>query len=169
ALNVIRFKAAKYTCEHPLALGAALGLDAARGGSFSLIDGLRAFALPLGEGYQMRDDELGVFGEPDVTGKPAGDDLREGKRTVLTAHTAMGASEADRDFLERSLGNQDLSAADIERLQNLIRSTGALDAVEALIESKSQQALTALAQLEIADDIRAALELIAAKALRRSF
>lgn len=167
ALNVVRYKSAKYTCEQPLALGGALGLQIAHGQSSALLEGYRAFALPLGEGFQLRDDELGVFGEPEVTGKPAGDDLREGKRTVLTAHTAMGASPADREFLEASLGNQELTSGEIARLQELMRTSGAVDAVEELIEQKSQQALTALGTLEVSEDVRAALEVIAAKALKR--
>lgn len=168
ALNVIRYKAAKYTCEQPLALGGALGLGAPRGELSPLIDSYRSFALPLGEGFQMRDDELGVFGEPEVTGKPAGDDLREGKRTVLTAYTAMLAGSADHDFLESSLGNQQLTLTDIARLQELIRVSGALDAVEQLIDQKSQQALEALATLQVSEHVRTALEAIAAKALKRS-
>lgn len=168
ALNVIRYKAAKYTCEQPLALGGALGLGAAHGEPSPLIDHYRTFALPLGEGFQMRDDELGVFGEPEVTGKPAGDDLREGKRTVLTAYTAMLANSADHDFLESSLGNQQLTLTDIARLQELIRVSGALDAVEQLIEEKSQHALGALATLQVSEHVRTALEVIAAKALKRS-
>ncbi len=80
AQSIIRFKSAKYSTEHPLALGGALA-----GASDELLRGYSAFALPLGEAFQLRDDVLGVFGDPVTTGKPAGDDLREGKRTVLVA------------------------------------------------------------------------------------
>ncbi len=74
ALTVVRFKSAKYTIERPLHLGAVLaGADAA------LIAAYSAYGLPLGEAFQLRDDILGVFGDPNETGKPAGDDLREGK------------------------------------------------------------------------------------------
>lgn len=167
ALNVIRFKSAKYSCEHPLALGGALALGIKHGEPSSLVEGYRAFALPLGEGFQLRDDVLGVFGEPETTGKPAGDDLREGKRTVLTAYTAMFSSPQDRVLLEDSLGNQELTAEAIGGLQELMRSSGALDAVEALIGQKSEQALGQLAALTLEPDVRLALEGIAAKALHR--
>ena len=80
AQSIIRFKSAKYSTEHPLALGGALA-----GAGDELLRGYSAFALPLGEAFQLRDDVLGVFGDPVTTGKPAGDDLREGKRTVLVA------------------------------------------------------------------------------------
>lgn len=168
ALNVIRYKSAKYSCEHPVALGGSLALGQAHGQESELVAGYRAFALPLGEGFQLRDDVLGVFGEPETTGKPAGDDLREGKRTVLTAFTAMKTTEASRSHLEASLGNPDLDAAAIAELQELMRTSGALDEVEALIALKSEQALAALAALPVEDEVRAALHAIALKALHRS-
>lgn len=167
AKNVIRYKSAKYSCEHPIALGGALGLGLKHGETSELVTGYRDFALPLGEGFQLRDDVLGVFGKPETTGKPAGDDLREGKRTVLTAYTAMFSSPRDRALLEDSLGNQELTAEAIGRLQELMRSSGALDAVEALIGQKSEQALSQLAALTLEPDVRLALEGIAAKALHR--
>src|SRR5690606_34075500 len=83
AMHVIRFKSAKYTIERPLHVGAALA-----GADDALLAGLTDVALPLGEAFQLRDDVLGVFGDPADTGKPSGDDLREGKRTVLVARTA---------------------------------------------------------------------------------
>ena len=87
---MIVYKSAKYSVEAPLAIGAALA-----GGSLAQLAGLRAFGLPLGVAFQLRDDLLGVFGDPAVTGKPAGDDLREGKRTVLIA-TRPAEAAAER-------------------------------------------------------------------------
>lgn len=168
ALNVIRFKSAKYSCEHPLALGGALGLGLCRGETSPLIEGYRNFSLPLGEGFQLRDDVLGVFGEPDTTGKPAGDDLREGKRTVLTAFTAMKAPAEDRIFLEASLGAPHLDAEAIAKLQDLIKSSGALEATEEMIQEKSSQALGRLKELNIDTTVKQALEDIAARALHRN-
>src|SRR5690606_29047888 len=84
AMNVLRYKSAKYSIERPLNIGAALA-----GADDGVQSSLSAFGLPLGEAFQLRDDLLGVFGDPAVTGKPAGDDLSEGKRTVLVAH-ALG-------------------------------------------------------------------------------
>ena len=87
ALRVARYKSAKYTIEKPLHLGAALA-----GAGQDVLDGYSGYGLPLGEAFQLRDDVLGVFGDPAVTGKPAGDDLREGKRTALVA-MALEAAE----------------------------------------------------------------------------
>ena len=79
-LRVVRFKSAKYTVERPLHLGALLA-----GAGHERLAALSDYGLPLGEAFQLRDDVLGVYGDPEVTGKPAGDDLREGKRTLLVA------------------------------------------------------------------------------------
>ncbi|MFP5365257.1 MAG: polyprenyl synthetase family protein, partial [Actinomycetes bacterium] len=128
AQSIIRFKSAKYSTEHPLALGGALA-----GASDELLRGYSAFALPLGEAFQLRDDVLGVFGDPLTTGKPAGDDLREGKRTVLVALALDQASPAESAFIDARLGSPDLSAEDIHELRRIIEESGALAATEVLI------------------------------------
>ncbi|HET8614713.1 MAG TPA: polyprenyl synthetase family protein, partial [Actinomycetales bacterium] len=96
ARHVIRFKSAKYTVEHPLLLGGTLA-----GAPRSLLDAYSAYGLPLGEAFQLRDDVLGVFGDPHETGKPAGDDLREGKRTVLVAEAFTAATGEQEKTLRR--------------------------------------------------------------------
>lgn len=149
ALVVVRLKSAKYTVERPLHLGAALaGADA------SLMASLSDLALPLGEAFQLRDDVLGVFGDPSVTGKPAGDDLREGKPTVLIAKAAELGSSEDRRSIQALLGTAD----GIAELTALIERTGALDAVEADIRELESIADAALATLPTgAEEILGAL------------
>ena len=138
AMRVVRYKSAKYTVERPLHLGAALA-----GADETLIAALTDVALPLGEAFQLRDDVLGVFGDPDVTGKPAGDDLREGKRTVLVARTADLGTDADRALLARALGTSD----GVDTLRDLVERTGALAAVETDIDRLQRQAEAALEAL----------------------
>lgn len=135
AMQVVRFKSAKYTVERPLHIGAALA-----GAGPELVAALTEVALPLGEAFQLRDDVLGVFGDPSVTGKPAGDDLREGKRTVLIARTAELTDDAGRKVLGAGLGTAD----GIEAVRDLIVSSGALAAVEADIARLEQDADAAL-------------------------
>ena len=126
AERMMTYKSAKYSIQHPLLIGAdAGGVDAASR------DALARYGLDLGLGFQLRDDLLGVFGDPEVTGKPAGDDLREGKRTILLAHTLAGLAPDDRTDVESALGRTDLTEADVERLRTLIDSSGAVAAVEA--------------------------------------
>ena len=175
ALNVIRFKSAKYSCEHPFTIGGALALQAraleSGAGAISeqhpVLAGYRAFGLPLGEGFQLRDDELGVFGQPEVTGKPAGDDLREGKRTVLVALTSAALSEQEAALLHDGLGNPDLSDEQVERIRELMVSSGAYAEHERLIEDKSRAVFEALDALELDELVRAALSDIVDRALRR--
>lgn len=175
ALNVIRFKSAKYSCEHPFTIGGALALQAraleSGAGAISeqhpVLAGYRAFGLPLGEGFQLRDDELGVFGQPEVTGKPAGDDLREGKRTVLVALTSAALDEKDAALLHDGLGNPNLSDEQVERIRELMVSSGAFAEHERLIEDKSHAVFEALDALELDELVRAALSDIVDRALRR--
>lgn len=164
ALRVLRFKSAKYTVERPLQLGGALA-----GGSPSLLASYSAYGLPLGEAFQLRDDILGVYGDPAVTGKPAGDDLREGKRTVLVAKTLEGASRSQAERLEACLGDPKLGAEQVAEVREIIVATGALAAVEMLIDELTGQAYAALAAAPVVDDVaRAALEQLVTAATKRS-
>jgi geranylgeranyl diphosphate synthase type I len=139
ALRVIVFKSAKYSVQAPLVIGAALaGADDAH------LDALRAFGLPLGIAYQLRDDLLGVFGDAAVTGKPSGDDLREGKRTVLIALARERLDSAGLGAVDRLLGRPDLSGEQIAGLQQTILDSGAVDRVEAMIQENVTEALAAL-------------------------
>ncbi len=132
AREVVRAKAARYSVEHPLALGAALA-----GADDDALAGCRAVGLPLGEAFQLRDDLLGVLGDPSTTGKPAGDDLREGKRTVLVARAlALAAAAGDDEAvaaLTSGIGDADLDEQGVTTLTGLLVRTGAVDAVEQLI------------------------------------
>ena len=112
AMTVLRYKSAKYSIERPLHIGAAPG----RRRPHASIEQLTRFGLPLGEAFQLRDDLLGVFGDPEVTGKPAGDDLVEGKRTVLVALALDAAARARRERLDAALGTP-LDAADVDELR----------------------------------------------------
>ncbi|WP_421734059.1 polyprenyl synthetase family protein [Cellulomonas sp.] len=156
AREVIRAKAARYSVEHPIVLGAALA-DAGE----DELDACRALGLPLGEAFQLRDDLLGVFGDPQTTGKPAGDDLREGKRTVLTARAVARARAASDDatvrLLRDRLGDRSLSEADVTVLADAIRATGAPDDVEALIEDLADRAFSLMDARPWADPARAQL------------
>jgi geranylgeranyl diphosphate synthase type I len=152
AARIERYKSGKYTVERPLHLGAALA-----GRLDELADPLSAFGLPLGEAFQLRDDILGVFGDAAVTGKPVGDDLREGKLTPLVAVAAARATGAAERRLQK-LGRPDLDDAEIAGLQAVLVDTGAVDEVERSIERRVDEALDALAMAPIAPDARVALE-----------
>lgn len=156
AMRVVRFKSAKYTVERPMHIGAALA-----GADHGLIDALSAVALPLGEAFQLRDDVLGVFGDPVVTGKPAGDDVREGKRTVLIARAAALGTATDRARIEALLGTID----GVDELTDLIESTGALASVETDIATLESRALAAASRLP--RDASVVLEPLVQTATRR--
>jgi geranylgeranyl diphosphate synthase type I len=162
ALRVTRYKTAKYTVERPLHLGAAIG-DAPPG----LVAAMSGYGLPLGEAFQLRDDLLGVFGDPDLTGKPAGDDLREGKRTVLIALAVDAADEAGRAALLAGLGDPTLDEPGIERLRAVISAGGAPARVEAMISERVGTAVAAIEHEAIDPDAqRALVDLATAATLR---
>ena len=139
ALRVARYKSAKYTVERPLHLGAALA-----GADDDVLDALSEFGLPIGEAFQLRDDLLGVYGDPAETGKPAGDDLREGKRTVLVAFAFEAANDAQRETLRRLLGDPALDEDGVTILRDVIDASGARERVERLIDERYDSAQRAL-------------------------
>jgi geranylgeranyl diphosphate synthase type I len=139
ALRVASFKSARYSVQQPLAIGAALaGADAAQAAA------LAAFGHPLGMAFQLRDDVLGVFGDEAATGKPSGDDLREGKRTVLIAYAREALAPGARRIVDELIGDPDLDAEQIASLQQTIVETGALDRIERLIADYAHEADRAL-------------------------
>jgi geranylgeranyl diphosphate synthase type I len=163
ALRVVKYKSAKYTIERPLHLGAVMA-----GASAADLEALSAYGLPLGAAFQLRDDVLGVFGDPAQTGKPAGDDLREGKRTVLIALACEHGSAAQREILNRRLGDPDLDLDGVGELRTILTETGALDGCESLIQDFAAQAHEALSAAPITDEARVALtELTIAATARR--
>ena len=162
SLKVARFKSGKYSIERPLHFGAALA------GKPEFNESYSRFGLPLGEAFQLRDDVLGVFGDPKVTGKPAGDDIREGKRTVLIAVTMENADQSQRNTMTEALGNSLLAESDVAQVQEIIIKTGALDEVEKLITILTRESISALRQSSIDEKIRAVLEEMSVIATQRS-
>jgi geranylgeranyl diphosphate synthase type I len=151
ARRISRFKSGKYTVERPLHLGAALA-----GRLDDLAGPLSAYGLPLGEAFQLRDDLLGVFGDGDVTGKPVGEDLREGKPTLLYALAVERASTADAAVLAR-YGASDLDDDDVAALQDVLLGSGAVEAVEGDIDRLVGEAVEALDTADLGDDAGQAL------------
>lgn len=143
AAAVVEFKSARYSAVHPLALGGLLA-----GADDALLAAFEEVTLPFGLAFQYQDDLLGVFGDPSATGKPSGDDLREGKRTVLIAR-AMGLLDpADAARLDADLGDPALSEERVRSWQERLDACGARAAVTADVERLSRQAGNAVAALE---------------------
>lgn len=147
--RVLVFKSAKYTVEAPLLIGAALA-----GASTEQEQSLREFGLPVGVAYQLRDDLLGVFGDTAVTGKPAGDDLIEGKRTVLVTLARKALPATQRRLFDELLGDDGLDTDQIEMLQRTIHGSGAVEQVESMISRNIDRAEAALDFAPLAPEIR---------------
>lgn len=144
ALAVVVRKSARYSVAGPLVIGAALaGLDPASPEHAALA----RFGEETGIAFQLRDDVLGVVGDPEVTGKPVGDDLREGKRTVLLA-AAWGRTDEDgRALLREVLAHRDAPADRVAEAVELVRASGALEDHEREIDAHVARARDALDEL----------------------
>jgi geranylgeranyl diphosphate synthase type I len=183
ALRVVEFKTTKYTIERPLHLGAALaggcagqppGRATAGQGDPpganqppGLAAAYTAYGLPLGLAFQLRDDILGVFGDPAQTGKPAGDDVREGKRTVLLAIARDRATPGQAEVIDRYLGDPALDEAGTAEVRAAITATGALAECERMIGRHVSDAIAALEAAPITGEARGALAELAVVATAR--
>jgi geranylgeranyl diphosphate synthase, type I len=163
ALRVVTYKSAKYSMEAPLLIGAALA-----GSQEKHRSALQDFGLPLGIAFQLRDDLLGVFGDSEVTGKPSGDDLREGKRTVLIALAEAQMPATAKTVFNEMLGDRSLSPEQIAVMQSTLEATGTVERVEEMIEKYVTQALVALDRAELAPGAKKELGRLADAVTRRS-
>ncbi len=163
ALLVSRYKTAKYTIERPLHVGAAMA-----GGDPLLLAACTAFALPLGEAFQLRDDLLGVFGDPRTTGKSRLDDLREGKNTALVACALHRADPTQAARLRALIGDAGLAERGAAEVRRILTATGARAQVEQMIAERHGLALRALERAPFPADAAAALRQVARLATVRN-
>lgn len=163
AERVMMYKSAKYSVQAPLILGATIHTA-----SVKQLEALQSYGLNVGLAFQLRDDVLGVFGDPQLTGKPSGDDLREGKRTLLIALTREKLSGGGRRLVDELLGDPDLSSEQIEILQRTIVESGALDLVERMIADYTAVAMEALDNGPLEESAALELAKLAERMVKRS-
>ncbi|MEU2951999.1 polyprenyl synthetase family protein [Streptomyces xanthochromogenes] len=162
SLKVIRYKTAKYTVEQPLLIGAALA-----GAGERLRQGYSAYGLPLGEAFQLRDDLLGLFGDPERTGKANSDDVRGHRPTALLAETWRLADAGERERLGSLLGRRDLDEEGLDEVRAVMRGLKAPDRIELMIGERVDEALTVLGTLNAPAPATAALTALARSAAIR--
>ena len=165
AMTVNTYKTASYTVSRPLQMGVAAAADRP-----DVLAAFHELGTNLGVAFQLRDDVLGVFGDPAVTGKPSGDDLRSGKRTVLFAEAVERAEQSDpaaADLLRTSIGTE-LSGDRVRELCEVITTVGALSAVESRIDTLTRHAVDVVNAAPIADQAKVGLLELARLASNRS-
>lgn len=162
SLKVIRYKTAKYTVEQPLLIGGALA-----GAGQRLREGYSAYGLPLGEAFQLRDDLLGLFGDPARTGKANADDVRGHRPTALLAETWRIAGDDDREQLRALLGRRDPDGDGLHAVRDVMRRLRTPDRVEDMITARVEEALGALHELDLPPHAAAALTSLAHSAAIR--
>lgn len=167
ALRIDRYKTAAYTVERPLHLGGAIAAA-----SPVLVDAYRRFGADIGVAFQLRDDLLGMFGDPEVTGKPAGDDLREGKRTLLLACGLRTAAHeghtAAATLLRGAIGDPQVTGNTVTAVRELLVELGAVAEIERRISELTDSALGSLQTAELAEPARTRLTDLATQATRRT-
>ncbi len=137
--NIYKYKTARYSFGQPLRIGGILA-----GADESDLNKLSKFAIPLGIAFQIQDDLLGLLGEEKIIGKPAGSDLREGKKTIVLSLALERCDGKERKIIQSVLGGKDIDLEDINRVRNIVRKTGALRLCGELIRDyigKSKKAL----------------------------
>ncbi|PTH84332.1 polyprenyl synthetase [Streptomyces sp. A244] len=162
SLKVIRYKTAKYTVEQPLLIGGALA-----GAGERLLEGYSAYGLPLGEAFQLRDDLLGMFGDPEATGKANFDDVRGHRPTALLAETWRIAGGEEREQLRALLGRRDLDGDGLEAVRAVIQRLKAPDRIEEMITARVDEATRCLHDLDLSGHATAALAALARSAAVR--
>ena len=158
--TVMRLKTATYTFARPLRMGAA----AVGPADPWILEDLGAFGYLVGMAFQLRDDILGVFGDESVTGKPAGDDLREGKATLLLWRSASLTENVDSGVYSR-VGSPDLTDAEIDMMRTAMEIDGTLEWAEQQAQAYMDKALHQLGRWT--GEMRKALEELARSAVER--
>jgi geranylgeranyl diphosphate synthase type I len=162
ARRIGALKSGGYSVADPLVIGALLATD-----DPGIVDTLEGYGQPLGEAFQIRDDVLGVFGDPDATGKDRDGDLREGKQTVLLARARALATPAQRAILDELVGHPALTAEEGDRVREVIEATGALDRTNELIVDLTDRATKSLANGSLEADAERELRELAERATSR--
>ena len=162
--RVLVYKSAKYSVESPLLIGAALA-----GASGAQEEALSAYGLPVGVAFQLRDDLLGVFGDAEVTGKPSGDDLIEGKRTVLATLAREDLPSTQRRIFDELIGAPEITPGQVRMLQQTIRDSAAVQQVEDMISRNVDRATGSLVNAPLHKGVTQQLVTMAERAARRLF
>lgn len=145
--RVLQMKSGRYSVKRPLQLG-ALFADAPD----AQLEPLSQYGRAAGAAFQLQDDLLGMFGDPDATGKPVGDDLREGKFTFLVYHTLQRSDAEDRQFVRQALGDASLTDDEVQQVCEIMRRSGAVDRVCDMIDERLSRARDALADAALEAD-----------------
>jgi geranylgeranyl diphosphate synthase type I len=162
-LDVARRKSGNYTVRRPLEIGAVLS-----GCGDRVLGLLGRYGDAVGEAFQLRDDLLGIFGSPEVTGKPAGGDLLERKATSVVVAAHHLADTSRRRELTELMAEPDLAESDVDRWRELITATGAVECIEDMIADRMSLALKWIHSARVDEPVRGALASMAEACTQRA-
>lgn len=141
-LELYRYKTGRYTFSLPLMTGAlSAGANAAE------ISLLEQFGEKLGIIFQIKDDEIGLFGEEDTTGKPVGSDLREGKKTLVLSYLLSRVDGDERENILSILLDKRGSSRDIAQIQKLFLEKNIKHEIDDLLSRLAQDSRELIKQI----------------------
>lgn len=146
---------------------ASLKMGAILAGRDDLLDDLEELGFMIGIAFQIRDDILGLFGDPRKTGKPVDSDIKQGKRTILVTKAYEVLSEDKARKLVSLLGKKDLTDDELEFVRNAVIESGALSFSQLMAEEYMERCKDFIDELEMRDDQKEVLKEIAERAVRR--
>lgn len=141
--NVLEWKTAYYTFLNPLTFGMVLA-----GADCVATDSVREYCLQAGRAFQITDDILGIFGNEQTLGKSPFDDIKEGKRTILTLYALNHSEKADKNFLIQMLGNKKITQTEFNRCKDIIIDSGALNHAQKEAKQSVEKAISSLSSLK---------------------
>lgn len=142
--DIYRYKTARYTFSLPLTLGGILV-----GSNNSIIRKLEKLGELFGIIFQIKDDELGLFGEEIEIGKPVGSDIRENKKTIWRLLLYQHAKGAERSFLDSCFGNEKVKKQEIGDIQQLIKKYRIRELIEGKIRQFTKESISIIKNLPI--------------------
>jgi geranylgeranyl diphosphate synthase type I len=146
-ISVYRYKTARYTFSLPLMVGALLSEQ-----DDDVVNKLGLIGEDMGIVFQIKDDELGIFGNEADLGKSVGIDIRDNKKTIYRYYLMSDSTESELHILNKVFGNQDISDEDVQLVRDMITSKGIQDRVIHKIQSLESNSRKLIEELEISDD-----------------
>jgi geranylgeranyl diphosphate synthase, type I len=131
------------------------------GGSANLAMSLSGFGAHAGLSFQLVDDLLGIWGAPQITGKPVGSDLRARKKSVPVVAALTSGTSAGHELAELLAAPEPLTEDEVSRATALIEEAGGKEQIEKMADAELASALSCLADADMPEDVRAEFAAIA--------
>ncbi|MCL5410905.1 MAG: polyprenyl synthetase family protein [Patescibacteria group bacterium] len=159
-----QLKTVPYTFDGPIKIGAMLA-----GKNKVICKKLEKYSIPLGIAFQIQDDILGLFGSEEKLGKPVISDLREGKKTLLILDALAVANKSQKKIINQNLGNKKATQKELDKIRQIVKSTGALDQSKKMAEELVKKSIKAMGSFKLKKEGKDFLLKIAEYMIKREY